>query len=87
MKDNRVSLLIADLVGVFIAKLSFVLNGRGEQFILGTKMQQLPKEMTSELLYGPNFVSKCLHQGSKRIIPLVPAYISNSFYPELCKTT
>jgi LacI family transcriptional regulator len=87
MKEKRVSLQdIATLVGVSKATVSFVLNGRGDEFNISPKTQQLIKDKAKELLYVPNFFARSLRQGSTKTIGLVLADISNTFYAELCKT-
>ncbi len=87
MKEKRVSLQdIADLVGVSKATVSFVLNGRGDEFNISPKTQQLIKDKAKELLYVPNFFARSLRQGTTKTIGLVLADISNTFYAELCKT-
>ena len=87
MKEKRVSLQdIADSVGVSKATVSFVLNGRGDEFNISPKTQQLIKDKAKELLYVPNFFAKSLRQGTTKTIGLVLADITNPFYAELCKT-
>jgi len=87
MKEKRVSLQdIANSVGVSKATVSFVLNGRGDEFNISPKTQQLIKDKAKELLYVPNFFAKSLRQGTTKTIGLVLADITNPFYAELCKT-
>jgi len=87
MKTKRTSLEdIAKSIGVSKATVSFVLNGKGDEFNISKEKQQLIHEKAKELLYVPNFFAKSLRQGSTKTIGLVLADISNPFYAELCKT-
>lgn len=87
MKEKRTSLEdIAKVVGVSKATVSFVLNGKGDEFNISKEKQRLIKEKAKEMSYVPNFFAKSLRQGSTKTIGLVLADISNPFYAELCKT-
>lgn len=87
MKEKRTSLDdIAKKVGVSKATVSFVLNGKGDEFNISKEKQALIKETAKELSYVPNFFAKSLRQGSTKTIGVVLADISNAFYAELCKT-
>jgi len=87
MKEKRVSLDdIAKAIGVSKATVSFVLNGRGDEFNISKKKQVLIHEKAKELQYVPNFFAKSLRQGETKTIGLVLADISNPFYAEMCKT-
>jgi LacI family transcriptional regulator len=87
MKEKRVSLEdIAKSIGVSKATVSFVLNGKGDEFNISKEKQRLIKEKAKELLYVPNFFAKSLRQGDTKTIGLVLADISNPFYAEMCKT-
>jgi LacI family transcriptional regulator len=86
MKEKRVSLQdIATSVGVSKATVSFVLNGKGDEFNISKEKQRLIKDKAKELLYVPNFFAKSLRQTSTKTIGLVLSDISNPFYAELCK--
>jgi LacI family transcriptional regulator len=86
MKEKRVSLQdIATIVGVSKTTVSFVLNGKGDEFNISKEKQRLIKEKARELLYVPNFFAKSLRQTSTKTIGLVLSDISNPFYAELCK--
>ncbi|MFN5845608.1 MAG: LacI family DNA-binding transcriptional regulator, partial [Flavobacteriia bacterium] len=64
MKEKRVSLEdIAKSIGVSKATVSFVLNGKGDEFNLSKEKQRLIREKAKELLYVPNFFAKSLRQG------------------------
>jgi len=87
MKEKRVSLEdIAKSIGVSKATVSFVLNGKGDEFNISKEKQRLIREKAKELLYVPNFFAKSLRQGDTKTIGLVLADISNPFYAEMCKT-
>ena len=87
MKEKRTSLNdIAKALNVSKATVSFVLNGKGDQFNISKEKQRLVKEKAKELSYVPNFFAKSLRQGETKTIGLVLPDISNAFYAELCKT-
>lgn len=87
MKEKRTSLEdIAKAVGVSKATVSFVLNGKGDEFNISKEKQRLIHEKAKELLYVPNFFAKSLRQGETKTVGLVISDISNPFYAELCKT-
>lgn len=87
MKTKRTSLNdIAKALNVSKATVSFVLNGKGDQFNISTKKQKLIKEKAKELLYVPNFFAKSLRQGETKTIGLVLPDISTPIYAEICKT-
>lgn len=87
MKTKRTSLEdIAKAVGVSKATVSFVLNGKGDEFNISKEKQKLIQETAKEMLYVPNFFAKSLRQGETKTVGLVVSDISNPFYAELCKT-
>lgn len=87
MKTKRTSLEdIAKSVGVSKATVSFVLNGKGDDFNISKEKQRLIKEKAKELSYVPNFFAKSLRQGETKTVGVVLADISNAFYAELAKT-
>lgn len=87
MKAKRTSLNdIAQALNVSKATVSFVLNGKGDQFNISKEKQRLIKEKAKELKYVPNFFAKSLRQGETNTIGLVLPDISNAFYAELSKT-
>lgn len=86
MKAKRTSLSdIAKALNVSKATVSFVLNGKGDQFNISKEKQRLIKEKAKEMSYVPNFFAKSLRQGETNTIGLVLADISNPFYAELSK--
>jgi len=87
MKTKRTSLNdIAKALNVSKATVSFVLNGKGDQFNISKEKQRLVKEKAKELSYVPNFFAKSLRQGETKTIGLVLPDISNAFYAEISKT-
>lgn len=87
MKAKRTSLEdIARAVGVSKATVSFVLNGKGDDFNISKEKQQLIKDKAKELAYVPNFFAKSLRQGETKTVGVVVSDISNPLYAELCKT-
>ena len=86
MKAKRTSLNdIAKALNVSKATVSFVLNGKGDQFNISKNKQELVKAKAEELSYVPNFFAKSLSQGETKTIGLVLPDISNPFYAEICK--
>lgn len=87
MKTKRTSLDdIAKSVGVSKATVSFVLNGKGDEFNISKEKQKIIREKAKEMSYVPNFFAKSLRQGETKTIGVVLSDISNPFYAELCKT-
>lgn len=86
MKAKRTSLAdIAESLKLSKSTVSFVLNGKGDQFNISTKTQKLIRDKAKELNYVPNFFAKGLREGKTQTIGLVLADISNPFYSELGK--
>lgn len=87
MREKKTSLDdIAKAVGVSKATVSFVLNGRGDEFNISKEKQRIIREKAKEMAYVPNFFAKSLRQGQTKTVGLVLANITNPFYAELCKT-
>ena len=87
MTNKRTSLAdIADSLNISKSTVSFVLNGKGKQFNISTKTQQLILDKANELNYVPNYFAKSLREGKTHTIGLVLADISNPFYSELSKS-
>lgn len=87
MKAKRTSLEdIAKKVGVSKATVSFVLNGKGDEFNISKEKQRLIRETAKELSYVPNFFAKSLRQGETKTVGVVVSDISDAFYAELSKT-
>lgn len=87
MNKKRTSLAdIAESLNISKSTVSFVLNGKGKQFNISAKTQQLILDKASELNYVPNYFAKSLREGKTHTIGLVLADISNPFYSELSKS-
>lgn len=87
MKSKRTSIDdIAKAVGVSKATVSFVLNGKGDQFNISKAKQKIIHDTAKEMQYVPNFFAKSLRQGSTKTVGLVVSDISNLFYAELSKS-
>lgn len=87
MKEKKTSLAdLATSLGVSKATVSFVLNGKGDEYHISKAMQEKIHKKAKEMSYVPNYFAKSLRQGKTRTIGLLVADISNAFYAELCKT-
>jgi LacI family transcriptional regulator len=87
MKEKRTSITdLANSLGVSKATVSFVLNGKGDDYHISKGMQEKIHAKAKELSYVPNFFAKGLRHGKTKTIGLLVGDISNSFYGELCKT-
>lgn len=76
---------IANELKLSKSTVSFVLNGKGEQYNISKKTQALIHEKAKELNYVPNYFAKGLREGRTKTIGLVIPDISNLFYAELTK--
>jgi LacI family transcriptional regulator len=87
MKEKKTSITdVANSLGVSKATVSFVLNGKGDDYHISKAMQDKIHQKAKEMSYVPNFFAKSLRNGKTKTIGLVVADISNAFYAELCKT-
>ena len=87
MREKKTSLAdLASSIGVSKATVSFVLNGKGDEYHISKGMQEKIHKKAKEMSYVPNFFAKSLRQGKTKTIGLVVADISNAFYAELCKS-
>ncbi len=73
-------------VGVSKATVSFVLNGKGDQFNISKEKQKIILTKAKEMAYVPNFYAKSLRQGQTKTIGLVLPDITNPMYAQLCKS-
>jgi LacI family transcriptional regulator len=86
MKSKKTSITdIASQLRISKSTVSFVLNGKGNQYNISQKTQQLIREKALELNYVPNFFAKGLRDGKTKTVGLVVADISNPFYAEISK--
>lgn len=87
MREKRTSITdLANSLGVSKATVSFVLNGKGDEYHISKGMQAKIHDKAKELAYVPNFFAKGLRHGKTKTIGLLVGDISNAFYGELCKT-
>jgi LacI family transcriptional regulator len=87
MREKRTSITdLANSLGVSKATVSFVLNGKGDEYHISKGMQAKIHAKAKELAYVPNFFAKGLRHGKTKTIGLLVGDISNAFYGELCKT-
>ena len=62
MKQKRTSLAdLATSLGVSKATVSFVLNGKGDEFHISKAMQEKIHNKAKEMSYVPNFFAKCFY--------------------------
>lgn len=74
---------IAGAVGVSTALVSFVLNGKGDEFRVGEDTARKIKEAAKKMNYRPNLAAKSLRSGKSKTIGLVVSDISNPFFAQL----
>lgn len=87
MRTSKTSLKdIANALTVSKATVSFVLNGKGDDYNISKETQKLIIDKAKELAYVPNFFAKNLRQGQTKTIGLILPDITNSLYAQLCKT-
>ncbi len=87
MREKRTSITdLANSLGVSKATVSFVLNGKGDEYHISKGMQAKIHAKAKELAYVPNFFAKGLRHGKTKTVGLLVGDISNAFYGELCKT-
>lgn len=77
---------IAKKTGLSISTVSRVLNGKAEQFRIGSKSQQKIKDAAKELNYIPNLIAANLRTGKSNTIALIVPSLSNPFFAELAST-
>ncbi len=83
---NRVSLKdIANKVGVSIALVSYVLNGKEKEKRVGEEVVKRIKEAAKELNYQPNQIARSLRGGSTKTIGLIVTDIANPFFGQLAR--
>ena len=81
---EKVSLkVIANELGVSIATVSLVLNGKNKKGRVSEAVSQKILEKAAELNYVPNSLAKGLKMGHSKTIGLIVADISNVFFGTL----
>ena len=74
---------IAQQVGVSIATVSLVLNGKDQKGRIGKDVAETIRKVAKELNYEPNHLARGLRMGKSQTIGLVVADISNPFFANL----
>lgn len=84
--NKKISLKdIASHVGVSIALVSYVLNGREKEARVGQEMAERVRKAALELNYQPNFIARSLKSGKTNTIGLIVADISNPFFSNIAR--
>ncbi len=84
--EKKVSLKdIAHHLGVSVALVSYVLNGKEKQARVGAEMAEKVRRAARELNYRPNLVARSLQSGKTRTIGLIVADISNPFFSSIAR--
>lgn len=76
---------IAKAAGVSPALVSFVLNGKAEEYRVGEETAQKIKQIAIEMNYQPNLAARGLRAGKTKTIGLVVSDISNPFFAQLAR--
>ena len=84
--QKRVSLKdIANKVGVSIALVSYVLNGKEKEKRVGAEVVKKIRQAVEELNYQPNQIARSLRMKSTKTIGLIVADIANPFFGQLAR--
>lgn len=84
--EKRTSLKdIAKRVGVSVALVSYILNGKEKEMRIGAEVVKKVLQAAEEMNYIPNQIARSLRIGSTRTIGLVVADISNPFFGHLAR--
>lgn len=84
--EKRVSLKdIAKKIGVSVALVSYVLNGKEKEMRIGSEVVRKVRQAAEEMNYEPNQIARSLRMGSTKTIGLVVADISNPFFGHLAR--
>lgn len=85
-KKNSVSLKdVAAAAGVSTSLVSFVLNGKQQQYRVNKDVAEKVKRIARELNYKPNGLAKSLRHGSSKTIGVIVSDISNQFFADLAR--
>ncbi len=76
---------IAQHVGVSVALVSYVLNGKEKEARISTEMADKIRRKATELNYQPNLIAKSLKSGKTNTIGLIVADISNPFFSGIAR--
>ncbi|MCU0363813.1 MAG: substrate-binding domain-containing protein [Bacteroidales bacterium] len=84
--EKRVSLKdIASRVGVSVALVSYVLNGKEKEMRVSAEVVAKVRQAAEEMNYEPNQIARSLRMGATKTIGLVVADISNPFFGHLAR--
>jgi LacI family transcriptional regulator len=84
--EKRVSLKdIAKKVGVSVALVSYVMNGKEKEKRVGVEVVKKIRQAAEELNYQPNQIARSLRIGSTKTIGLIVADIANPFFGQLAR--
>ncbi|MCU0409192.1 MAG: LacI family transcriptional regulator [Bacteroidales bacterium] len=84
--EKRVSLKdIASRVGVSVALVSYVLNGKEKEMRVSAEVVAKVRHAAEEMNYEPNQIARSLRMGATKTIGLVVADISNPFFGHLAR--
>jgi len=76
---------LAKKLGYSKTLISMVLNGKGDQYGISKKTQQVVLDAMSKLDYTPNKFAKSLRTGKSYFVGLIVSDISNPFYSMIAK--
>ncbi|MFT4153534.1 LacI family DNA-binding transcriptional regulator [Parafilimonas sp.] len=76
---------VAQHIGVSVALVSYVLNGKEKEARVGADMAKRIRKAAVELNYQPNLIAKSLKMGKTKTIGLIVADISNPFFSTIAR--
>jgi len=76
---------VAKHIGVSVALVSYVLNGKEKEARVGAEMAERIRKAATELNYQPNLIAKGLKMGKTKTIGLIVADISNPFFSTIAR--
>lgn len=86
IRKNNVSLKdVAAAAGVSTSLVSFVLNGKQQQYRVNKDVAERVKRIAKELNYKPNGLAKSLRDGSSKTIGVIVSDISNQFFADIAR--
>ena len=86
IRKNNVSLKdVAAAAGVSTSLVSFVLNGKQQQYRVNKDVAEKVKRIAKELNYKPNGLAKSLRDGSSKTIGVIVSDISNQFFADIAR--
>jgi transcriptional regulator, LacI family len=76
---------IADALGLSKTTVSFVLNGKANEYHIGEETAKRVWETAERMQYNPNFTAISLRDGCSKILGIVVSDISNPFFASLAR--